>query len=283
MNKLKFEERAKGKEPTGSCRMSIVGKFLCTLLCSSAFVVMASAQTTIEGFEYGSDAALLSAWTPQSATLTTSANHSSKSTGTTSMRVDRTFPAGTTETEILTGPMLPAPIALAATQYLSLRIAGSAPSTNASWQKVYLYAFDGSGNFGRWSATVSKSTTWQVASFRGSAVETPSESPAPPDLSNIVQFKFYLTGQGATGGVATATMYLDDLGFLAAPMLSIVQTPTPHVLMENLIPGISYTLQQTTNLTRPVTVTYTFPANNTSQTWPIPKGQQAFYKLYFAP
>ncbi len=289
MKNMKFADgatggRSGGNLPMEKCPSKRVGKSLSIMLGACAFAVLAHAQSAIEGFEYSDNAALQAAWTPQSAALTLSPNHSPKSTGTTSLRVDRSFPANTTETEILTGPVLPTPIAISSTQYLSFRFAGSSPSTNASWQKLYLYAFDGAGNFGRWSAIVPKTTTWQVSSFPASRIEKPAESPALPDLSNIAQFKFYLTGQGPTGGVASATMYIDDLGFLQAPVLSVVrQGSGQQVLMQNLIPGMAYTLQQTTNLTSPVTVKYSFSANSSSQTWPVPKGQQAFYSLYFAP
>ena len=253
------------------------------MLCNCVFVVMANAQTTIENFEYGSNAALLSAWTPQSATLTLSSYVSSKSTGTKSMRVDRYFPASTWETEILTGPTLPTPLAIATTQYLSLRIAGAPQFTNASWQRFYLYTFDGGGNFGRWGTAVPTTTNWQVFNFPASGVEKPSESPALPDFSNIVQFKFYLCGQGDPASVAySATIYLDDLRILPAPVLTVVQQGTRlQLLMNNLMAGTSYTLQQTTNFTRPVK--YTFQANSTSQTWSIPSGQIGFSQLYFAP
>ena len=201
------------------------------------------------------------------------------------MRVDRYFPASTWETEILTGPTRPTPLVIATTQYLSLRIAGNPQFTNASWQRFYLYTFDGSGNFGRWGAAFPTTTNWQIFNFLASSVEKPAESPALPDLSNIVQFKFYLCGQGDPASVAySATIYLDDLRILPAPVLTVVQQGTSqHVLMNNLIPGTTYTLQQTTNITRPVTVKYSFSANSTSQTWPVPAGQQAFYKLYFTP
>ena len=255
------------------------------MLCNCVFVVMANAQTTIENFEYGSNAALLSAWTPQSATLTLSSYVSPKSTGTKSMRVDRYFPASTWETEILTGPTLPTPLAIATTQYLSLRIAGAPQFTNASWQRFYLYTFDGDGNFGRWGTSFPTTTNWQVFNFPVSVVEKPSESPALPDFSNIVQFKFYLCGQGDPASVAySATIYLDDLRILPAPVLTVVQQGTKlQLLMNNLIPGTTYTIQQTTNIAHPVTVKYTFPANSTSQTWPIPSGQKGFYQLYYAP
>jgi hypothetical protein len=253
------------------------------MLCNCVFVVMATAQTTIENFEYGSTAALLSAWTPQGATLTLSSYVSAKSAGTKSMRVDSYFPASAWETEILTGTTLPAPLAIATTQYLSLRIASAPQFTNASWQRFYLYAFDGGGNSGRWGAAVPTSTNWQVFNFLAGGVEKPSESPALPDLSNIVQFKFYLCGQGDPATVAySATIYLDDLRILPAPVLAVVQQGTSRqLLMNNLMAGTSYTLQQTTNFAHPVK--YTFQATATSQTRSIPSGQIGFYQLYYAP
>ena len=254
-----------------------------SVLCNCVFVVMANAQITIENFEYGSNADLLSAWTPQSATLTLSSYVSSKSTGTKSMRVDRYFPATTWETETLTGPTRATPLVIATTQYVSLRIAGDPQFTNASWQRFYLYTFDGSGNFGRWGAAFPTTTNWQVFNFLASDVEKPSESPALPDFSNIVQFKFYLCGQGDPASVAySATIYLDDLRILPAPVLTVVQKGISlQLLMRDLMPGTSYTLQQTTNFTHPVK--YTFQANSTSQTFPIPPGQKGFYQLYYAP
>jgi hypothetical protein len=256
-----------------------------SILCHCVFVVMANAQTTIENFEYGSNAALLSVWAPQSAALTLSSYVSSKSTGTKSMRVDRYFPASTWETEVLAGPTFPTPLVIAPTQYVSLRIAGDPQFTNASWQRLYLCTFDGSGNFGRWGAAVPTNNTWRVFNWLASSIEKPAESPALPDLSSIVQFKFYLCGQGDPASVAySATMYLDDLRILPAPVLTVVQQGTKlQLLMNNLMVGTSYTLQQTTNITRPVTVKYTFPANSNSQTWPIPTGQVGFYQLYYAP
>ena len=199
------------------------------------------------------------------------------------MRVDRLFPASTWETEILTGPTLPTPLAIGTTQYLSLKIAGDPQFTNASWQRFYLYAFDGSGNFGRWGAAVPTKTNWQALSFPATSVEKPSESPALPDLSNIVQFKFYLCGQGDPASVAySATIYLDDLRVLPAPVLTVVPQGTwLQLLMKNLIPGTTYTVAQTTNFAH--AVTYTFQANSTSQTMPLAAGRMGFYQLYFAP
>ena len=273
-------------DPTTCLIMKTARRSVCvSVLFNCVFVVMANAQTTIENFEYGSNADLLSAWTPQSATLTLSSYVSPKSTGTKSMRVDRYFPASAWETEILTGPTRPTPLVIATTQHLSLRISGDPQFTNANWQRFYLYTFDGDGNFGRWGTSFPTTTNWQVFNFPVSVVEKPSESPALPDFSNIVQFKFYLCGQGDPASVAySATIYLDDLRILPAPVLTVVQQGTKlQLLMNNLIPGTTYTIQQTTNIAHPVTVKYTFPANSTSQTWPIPSGQKGFYQLYYAP
>jgi hypothetical protein len=199
------------------------------------------------------------------------------------MRVDRHFSATPWETEILTGPTSPTPLAIGTTQYLSLRIAGDPQFTNASWQRFYLYAFDGSGNFGRWGAAIPTKTNWQALSFLAGTVEKPSESPALPDLSNIVQFKFYLCGQGDPASVAySTTIYLDDFRILPAPFFTVKpQGAWVQLLMKDLIPGTRYTVRETTNFTR--TVTYIFQANSTNGTMSLAVGRMAFYQLYFAP
>jgi hypothetical protein len=375
---------------------------------------------------------------------------------------------------VLNGPALPAPIALSPSQYISLRIAGDPAFTNSTYQQFFIYAWDGNGNFGRWGGAVPTTTTnWQVFNLPVSSIAVPWNSTGAPDLTNIVQFRFYLYGQGDPAGPAfTATIYIDEFqvrntpliefpppapmrakidnfeeyadatalmgfyhyvngasttvttgslatpapqgtnalklsidfgagqwpwgsvysGYVAPfslptnavvtfwfkgdptlapvadsgtvlylsfydqggnpihfttsaavtnsqwhqiqasfgqfwssavvdtgnlvqwrllvegwqgtadstplsgsfyvdnimitlpPVLSVVEKGTNlQLVMNNLVPGIMYTLQQTTNLTHPVTVTYTFPANSTSETWPIPPGQKGFYQLYYTP
>jgi hypothetical protein len=184
---------------------------------------------TIEGFEnYPSDPDLLAAWTPQGATLSLSALVAAGSTGTNSLRVERFFPANAWETEVITGPELPAPIAIAPTQYLTLRISGDPQFTNASWQTLFLYAYDGSGNFGRWGGPVPTTTNWQVFNFTASSIAKPWDSPALPDFNNIVRFKFFLYGQGETPGTAfPATIYIDDVVVRNTPL---IEFPPPSAI-----------------------------------------------------
>jgi hypothetical protein len=136
-----------------------------------------------------------------------------RSTGTNSMRVDVNMPANTWQTTVITGPALPAPISIAPTQYVILRVAGDPQFTNASYQQLFIYAWDGNGNFGRWGAAVPTTTTnWQVFNLLANTIQAPWDSPGLPDLNNIVQFKFYLYGQGDPVGTAfSATIYIDEL------------------------------------------------------------------------
>jgi len=75
---------------------------------------------------------------------------------------------------------------------------------------------------------------------------------------------------------------VDDIPITVPPVLAVVGEGSALTLrMDSLIPGTTYTLRQTTNFTQ--AVTYTFQANSTSQTWPIPPGQKGFYQLYYTP
>ena len=55
-----------------------------------------------------------------------------------------------------------------------------------------------------------------------------------------------------------------------------------QLLMNNLMPETWYTLELTTNFARPVM--YIFPANSTSETWPVlPEQRSGFFRLYYTP
>lgn len=194
------------------------------MLCGGLLAGTACAQTVIENFEYASDADLLAVWTPQAATLGLSPWVAAGSTGTNSLRVDRTFGTGLWEAEILTPPGLTTPMAIGANQYVTFRVTGEPQFTNASFQTLFLYAYDGAGNFGRWGDAIpTKNTNWYVFNFLASGIQLPWGSPGLPDLANIVQFKFYLFGQGDPAGVEyPATVYLDDVVIRDTPL---VETP----------------------------------------------------------
>jgi hypothetical protein len=208
-----------------------------SILCGCLFGLTANAQMMLENFEeYPSDADLQAAWFPDmDATLTLSTNVAYHSTGTNSMRVDISVPANAWQTTVLTAPALPAPIAISTTQYITLRVAGDPQYTNSTFNMLYVYAWDGNGNFGRWGSAVPTTTTnWQVFNFPASPIEVPWNSPAAPDLNNIVQFRFYLYGQG--GGdingqidptnAFSATIYIDELQVRNAPLIEF-PAPSP--------------------------------------------------------
>jgi hypothetical protein len=200
-----------------------------SVFCGCLFAVAASGQTMIENFEeYASDADLLAAWSASSATLSLSSYVASGSTSTNSLRVDVDFPAVDWQTEVITGPVLPAAISIAPSQYITLRVAGDPEFTNATYQTLFVYAYDGAGNFGRWGSPVPTATTnWQVFNFLASGIQQPWNSPALPELTNIVQFCFYLYGQGSPPGVEySATIFIDDLQVRDTPLVE-VPPPSP--------------------------------------------------------
>ncbi len=193
------------------------------MLCGGLMVATTGAQTMIENFErYSSDAALQAVWHPDmNATLTLSSYVAYHSAGSNAMRVAVSMPAVAWQTTVITGPALPAPMSLAPTQYITLRIAGDPRFTNATYQQLFIYAWDGKGNFGRWGAPVPTTTiaSWQIFNFPASAITAPSDSPGLPDLTNIVQFKLYLYGQGDPAGAAySANIYLDELQVRDTPL-----------------------------------------------------------------
>jgi hypothetical protein len=204
------------------------------ILCGCLYCVSAGAQTTIENFEYASDADMLATWSPQRATLSLSSSVAASSVGTNSLRVERTFPASAWETEILTGPVLPAALTVASTQYLTLRISGDSQFTNASYQTLFLYAYDGAGNFGRWGAPVPTTNNWQIFNFMASSIQAPWDSPGLPDFNNIVQFKFFLYGQGDPAGAEfSATIYIDDLTVRNSPLIETPPITPQPAMIEN--------------------------------------------------
>jgi len=198
-----------------------------SILCGCLVGLTAGGQTTIEGFEYATDWDMQAVWFPQSATLTLSSYVAAGSEGTNSLRIDRYFPANPWETEVITGPYLLTPVSIGADQYVTLRVAGDPEFTNATYQTLFLYAWDANGNFGRWGSPVPTSTNWQVFNFQANTIAQPWDSPGLPDLTNIVQFKMYLYGQGDPPGVEfPATIYVDDIMIRDTPLIEF-PPPSP--------------------------------------------------------
>ncbi len=201
-----------------------------SILAGCLFGLTANAQMMIENFEeYASDSDLQAVWSADQGTVLSLSSYAAyHSTGTNSMRVDVNMPANAWQTTVLTGPALPAPISIAPTQYITVRVAGDPAFTNATYQQLFVYAWDGNGNFGRWGSAVPTTTTnWQVFNLLANTIQAPWNSPGLPDLSNIVQFAFYLYGQGDPPGTAfTATIYIDELQVRNTPLIEF-PAPSP--------------------------------------------------------
>lgn len=201
-------------------------KLLPLLLCACLSAVSVNGQKIIEDFEsYAADDELMGAWFPQGSTISLSDAVATGSSGKKSLRVERYFPSSTWETEVISGPPLTEPMVIAPNQYITLRVAGDPQFTNATFQTLFLYVWDGENRWGRWGSQVPTSTNWQIFNYLASSVQKPWDSPALPDLSNIVQFKLYLYGQGDPPGAEySATVYVDDITVRDTPL---VEFPPP--------------------------------------------------------
>jgi hypothetical protein len=213
-------------------------KALCvSALCGCLFAVTAGAQTMIENFdEYADDAALQAAWTPQTATLSLSSYVPAGSTSTNSMQMDIDFPNNAWQTEVINGPMLSAPVSIDNNQYITLEIAGDPQFTNATYQMFFIYAFDENGNFGRWGASIpTVNTNWQVLNIAASSIAVPWNSPGLPDLTDIVQFSFYIYGEGdpPSANPYSATIYVDNLQVRDTPLIQFPAPSPMRALIDN--------------------------------------------------
>ena len=164
----------------------------CGLLWCGLLLGTVNAQTVIESFEYASTDDLLAAWTPSAnAVAALSESVSPRSSGTNAMSVTFNFPSMAWATESVQGLPLSSPVAIGPAQYVTLRIKGDPAFATTDFRNFYLYAYDGAGNFGRWGAPAPINTNWQVLNFSASGIEQPWNSPALPDLSQIVQFAIF--------------------------------------------------------------------------------------------
>lgn len=193
--------------------------------------------TMIQDFEYASDADMLTQWSPYTGTISLSPYVASHSKGTNSLRLDRSF-AGEWDTEVITGPQLPAALALAPTQYLTIRVAGDPRYTNATYNTLFIYAFDGNGYFSRVGSAVPTSTNWQVFNFLASDLlkegAKPWDSLGYPELNNIVQFKFYIYGQGSpAGNPFDSVTYIDDLQIRDTALVEFDPPSPMRALLDN--------------------------------------------------
>ena len=134
---------------------------------------------------------------------------------------------GTWAEETLTGPTLTAPLAITQNQFISFRIAGDPAFTNGNFRMIYIYAYDGAGNFGRWGSLVPLSTNWHVVNMKASGIKLPWNSTVLPDFNNLTSFSILVTGQADPPSWVPydGTIYVDDL--------QVRDTPLPRAAAPN--------------------------------------------------
>jgi hypothetical protein len=182
------------------------------ILWSGLCIANASAQTIIDSFEYATDDALMAAWLPDSAvTATLSDSVAPKSSGKKSMKLEINFPSVQWATETVRGADLPTMVSIGESQFITYRLRGDTNFASADFRGLYLYAYDDSGNFGRWGPAEPSSPDWQVINFAASSIGQPWDSPALPDKSRIVKFAWFIYGSQAAIDAYTAIISIDDL------------------------------------------------------------------------
>jgi hypothetical protein len=169
-------------------------------------------EQVIDAFEYADAESILASWSPSAnATLAPTTAISGRATGTTAMEATFNFPSTAWATEIINGTTLTTPISIASTQYVSFRIKGDPAFSAADFRNLYLYVYDSAGNFGRWGGEVPTTADWQIVNRLASTIEKPWDSPALPDLSNIVRFAWFQYGSETAIPAYTAKIALDEL------------------------------------------------------------------------
>jgi Carbohydrate binding domain (family 11) len=182
------------------------------ILCSGLCVATANAQTIIDDFEYATDDDMLAAWLPDGAvTATLSDSVAPRSTGKKSLKLEINFPSVAWTTETVRGVDLPNMVSISQSQFITYRLRGDTNFANADFRGLYLYAYDDSGNFGRWGPAEPSNPDWGVINFAASTIGQPWDSTALPDLSRIVKFAWFIYGSQAAIDAYTATIYIDDL------------------------------------------------------------------------
>lgn len=190
--------------------------------------IAASAQTSIDAFEYATDDDLLAAWTASAnAVISSSDVVSSVSPGQRSMRVEFNFPSMAWATESIKGLDLAEPLAISPEKYVCFRVKGDPAFASADFRQLYLYAYDDQGNFGRWGDHVPKTADWQARNHLASGMEQPWDSPGLPDLSRIVRFAFFQYGSQAAIPAYAAVIHLDDLQIRDTPLEDLPATGSP--------------------------------------------------------
>lgn len=188
----------------------------------------------IEDFEYAMDGDLLAQWAPSANTVgSLSSDVAFRATGGKSMRLVFSFPSGPWATETVVGSPLDAPIAIGPDQYITFRIKGDPTFGAADFRDLYLYAYDVDGNFGRWGAPVPVTADWAVWNFRAATIQKPWDSPALPNLGQIVRLSFFQYGSETAIPSYMATNYIDEIMVRNAPLNEFPAPSAPRGLIDN--------------------------------------------------
>jgi len=196
-------------------------------------------ELVVETFEYAGTNELRAAWTTSANTVVAlSDSVAPLSPGKNSMSVAFNFPSMEWATEFVKGPTLSNAVSIGSAQYVTLRIKGDLAFAAADFRTFFLYAYDVSGNFGRWGAPVPTNADWQILNFSASSIEKPWNSPSLPDLGKIVQFAIYQYGSEKAIPAYTATIAVDDLMIRNTPL-----TESP-VVAESVIEDFEYATEE---------------------------------------
>ena len=183
------------------------------------------AESTVESFEYPNVEALQAAWTGSAnAKASISTAVSLSSSGQSAMKVQFDFPSTAWATEFIKGPELTNSVAIGPDQYVSLRIKGDTAFAASDFRNFYLYAYDNSGNFGRWGTQIPTNASWQILNFSAKTIEKPWDSPALPNLSKIVRFAIFQYGSEAAIPAYTASIEVDDISIRNTLLIDQVVT-----------------------------------------------------------
>lgn len=249
--------------------------------------------TVIEDFEYASDEELVADWQASSANVipTTSESVAPTSAGRKSLSLQFNFVSSAWTTESVKGPTLATPVAVARNQYLSFRLKGDPAFAVADFRNLYLYAYDNEGNFGRWGGPVPDTDEWQIINYSAGAIEKPWDSPALPNLENLVRFAFFQYGSEAAIDPYTAVIQIDDLSIRSTPLSDDNPTEPPTLAIQRgaadslslnlggLVAGRAYLLQTSPNLVTWSTATE-ITATTPTAAWIVKSPQgTAFYRL----
>ena len=243
----------------------------------------------IDDFEgYADDAALRSFYSYQNsptATVTTASLQTPAPQGSKALKLAIDFAAGQYPWGSVRSAIV-APFSLPTNAVVSLRLKGDptlapiADDGTTFWISFYDAAGRGVNFSTPATPVISSEWTTLKASFGqfwgGATVDT----------GNLVQWRILVEGWMGTADfpARSAAFYVDEIRITVPPVLTIFQMGSALKLrMDGLIPGKTYTVQQTTNFSQ-WTLFATNSSSTGSVTLTIPSGQQkGFFQAFYMP